>query len=84
MVSLRNFLPVMPLLALAAPLAAGRETPHYAVSVKVYDGGTLLMAPSLVTDAQQSATFLKSDPSLFLQLVARPSGNGQFEISSSV
>jgi hypothetical protein len=81
----------LPLIALmsaavigAAPLPAKSKAPHYFVSMKVFDGEKLLMTPRLSVEGSAPATMLKSDPRLFVKLVARPIAPGQFEINSSV
>jgi hypothetical protein len=81
----------LPLIALmsvavvgAAPAPSRPKAASYALSVKVYDGDKLLMTPRLLVDGKASATILKSDPKLFVKLVARPVALGQFEINSSV
>jgi hypothetical protein len=85
----------LPLIALmsvavigAAPLPAHvaktTNAPHYLVSMKVFDGDKLLMTPQLSVEGSAPATMLKSDPRLFVKLVARPVATGRFEINSSV
>jgi hypothetical protein len=81
----------LPLIALmsaavigAAPLPAKSNAPHYLVSMKVFDGEKLLMTPQLSVEGSAPATMLKSDPRLFVKLVARPIAPGKFEINSSV
>ncbi len=81
-------LPILALLSVAvvgaAPLAARPEAPRYALSMKVFEGNTLVMSPRLLVDGTVPATVQKSGPQLFLKLIARPVGVGHFEINSSV
>ncbi len=69
----------------AAPISATPETKDmYDVSVTVFEGDRMIMAPRLITRADEPATIMQRTPNQFFQLVARSNGTGQFTVTSNL
>ncbi len=86
--------PIVPALIVATLVAAptfatqqpagGGESKAFDVSVAVYNGDKMIMAPRLITRADEPATFMQRTPDQFFQLVARPNGKGMFTVTSNL
>ncbi len=70
-----------PVVATPAPTASARI---YRVSLRIFNHGRLIGAPSLTTYAEEAATFLSRDKAQMIEVIAFPKRDGSVHVNASL